>query len=79
MRSRGSGAAQVYTPDTIAEQFGVVRSSYTGVALPPRQVLTVMCRCVAGQAGVGGEGDGGMLPCGFVAAAGDASSRHTAC
>lgn len=45
MRSRGSaGGASVYTADTIAEQFGVVKSSYEGVPLPARTVLAAVCR-----------------------------------
>ena len=45
MRSRGAAAGDsLFTGDTIAEQFGVVRSSYVGVKIPPREVLAVTCR-----------------------------------
>jgi hypothetical protein len=47
LRSRGgaSGAAAVYTADTIAEQFGVVKDSYTTVPLArPRSVAAAVCK-----------------------------------
>jgi hypothetical protein len=45
MRARGAAAGDnLFTADTIAEQFGVVRSSYVGVALPARDVLAITCR-----------------------------------
>lgn len=34
----------MYTADTIAEQFGVVKASYESVPLPPRTVLTAVCK-----------------------------------
>lgn len=42
--SRGTTGASVFTADTIAEQFGVVKSSYEGVPLPARSVLTAVCK-----------------------------------
>lgn len=44
LRSRGTTGGTVYTADTIAEQFGVVKSSYEGVPLAPRSVLTAVCK-----------------------------------
>eukprot|EP00878_Enallax_costatus_P032601 GHUV01035843.1.p1 GENE.GHUV01035843.1~~GHUV01035843.1.p1 ORF type:complete len:246 (+),score=98.27 GHUV01035843.1:107-844(+) len=44
LRSRGSDSTTVYTSDTIAEQFGVVKSSYEAVALPSRSVLSAVCK-----------------------------------
>jgi hypothetical protein len=44
LRSRGTTGGTVYTADNIAEQFGVVKSSYEGVPLPPRSVLTAVCK-----------------------------------
>lgn len=43
MRARGTGGTSIYTADTIAEQFGVVKSSYEGVPLPARSVLAAVC------------------------------------
>lgn len=44
MRSRGPTGTTLYTADTIAEQFGVVKSSYESVPLPSRTVLSAVCR-----------------------------------
>lgn len=44
LRSRGSDSTTVYTSDTIAEQFGVVKSSYEAVPLPSRTVLAAVCK-----------------------------------
>jgi hypothetical protein len=44
LRSRGTTGASVYTADTIAEHFGVVKSSYDGVPLTARSVLTAVCK-----------------------------------
>lgn len=43
LRSRGDGGTQLYTADTIAEQFGVVRSSYETVALPSGTAYVATC------------------------------------
>lgn len=34
----------MFTAETIAEQFGVVKSSYEGVPLPARSVLSAVCK-----------------------------------
>lgn len=34
----------VYNADTIADTFGVVKSSYDAMPLPPRSVLTAVCK-----------------------------------
>lgn len=39
MRMRGEG--EVYTTDTIADKFGVVKSSYDGVPLPKLSIYEV--------------------------------------
>jgi hypothetical protein len=44
LRSRGSNSSSVYTSDTIAEQFGVVKASYEAVPLQQRSVLTAVCK-----------------------------------
>lgn len=44
LRSRGSSSSSVYTSDTIAEQFGVVKASYEAVPLQQRSVLAAVCR-----------------------------------
>jgi len=43
LRSRGESAGQVYTAETVAEQFGVVKSSYDAVPLPPIKAYQVQC------------------------------------
>ncbi|EFJ43248.1 molecular chaperone [Volvox carteri f. nagariensis] len=44
MRSRGDGAGNVFTAETVAEQYGVARQSYDPVLLPKADVLQVLCR-----------------------------------
>ncbi|WIA11729.1 hypothetical protein OEZ85_011824 [Tetradesmus obliquus] len=44
LRSRGSSSSSVYTSETIAEQFGVVKASYEAVPLQQRSVLAAVCR-----------------------------------
>ncbi len=34
MRARGDAAGSVFTADTIADKYGVVKGSYTSIALP---------------------------------------------
>lgn len=41
MRSRGEGAAEVFTAETMAEKFGVVQGSYDAVQLPRLDAHTV--------------------------------------
>lgn len=43
LRARGADAAAVFTADTAAERYGVVRSSYQGVPLESRSVLSAVC------------------------------------
>lgn len=43
LRSRGETSGAVYTADTIADRFGVVKSSYDCVPLPARSVLSAVC------------------------------------
>ena len=40
MRARGDAANQVFTTESAAEMFGVVKSSYEGVPLPPIKAYT---------------------------------------
>ncbi|GLC55887.1 hypothetical protein PLESTB_001040200 [Pleodorina starrii] len=44
LRSRGDASGNVFTAETVAEQFGVARSSYDPVLLPKADVLQVVCR-----------------------------------
>jgi hypothetical protein len=44
LRSRGSNSSSVYTSETIAEQFGVVKGSYEAVPLQQGAVLAAVCR-----------------------------------
>ena len=39
----GGGCTQVYTAETVADQFGVVKSSYDAVPLPPIRAYQVQC------------------------------------
>ncbi|XRB25437.1 J domain-containing protein [Pseudoscourfieldia marina] len=47
MRARGDAANVVYTSETMAEQFGVVKSSYEAVPLPPIRAYQVRCNSLA--------------------------------
>ena len=44
MRARGDAANMVFTAETAAEQFGVVKSSYEAVPLPPVRAYDVKCK-----------------------------------
>lgn len=46
MRARGDAANMVYTADTMVEQFGVVKSSYEAVPLPPIRAYQVRCTSI---------------------------------
>lgn len=41
MRSRGEGATEVFTAESMAEKFGVVQGSYDAVPLPRLDAHTV--------------------------------------
>ena len=41
MRARGDASGSVFTADTIADKYGVVKGSYTSVALPSTEVHQV--------------------------------------
>lgn len=43
LRSRGTEGTAVFTADTAADVYGVVRGSYEGVPLPLRSVLAAVC------------------------------------
>lgn len=42
MRARGDTSASVFTADTIADKFGVVKGSYTSIALPATETYQVL-------------------------------------
>ena len=42
MRSRGDTSGSVFTADTIADNFGVVKGSYTSIALPATETYQVL-------------------------------------
>jgi hypothetical protein len=44
LRARGSNSVSVFTADTVADTFGVVKSSYQAVPLAARSVLTAVCK-----------------------------------
>ncbi|DBA84971.1 TPA: hypothetical protein ACH3X2_005711 [Trebouxia sp. C0005] len=43
MRARGDAAGSVFTADTIADKYGVVKGSYTSIALPSSESYQVKC------------------------------------
>ena len=42
MRARGGMSGSVFTADTIADKFGVVKGSYTSIALPATEAYQVL-------------------------------------
>eukprot|EP00775_Hariotina_reticulata_P002103 gene2103-2422_t len=44
LRARGSNSISVFTADTVADTFGVVKSSYEAVPLAARSALTAVCK-----------------------------------
>lgn len=42
MLARGDTSASVFTADTIADKFGVVKGSYTSIALPATETYQVL-------------------------------------
>ena len=57
MRSRGKENMKVFTAEDAAEQFGVVRSSYEGVALPKIKAFHVTCKEFGNPAHLAVESD----------------------
>ena len=47
MRSRGDGATEVFTAETMAAKFGVVEGSYDAVPLPRLDAHVVSTACLA--------------------------------
>lgn len=41
MRARGDASGSVFTADTIADKYGVVKGSYTSIALPATETYQV--------------------------------------
>lgn len=46
LNARGESANQVFTAEDVAEQYGVVKSSYEAVPLPPIKAYEVQCNAV---------------------------------